>query len=245
MIREITIYIGNEKLHAFLKPGFFDPAKHETIAHQHLYSEIHFMVHGRLEFQISQQHIEISEGDMLVIPPGLTHIAQITSESIQRIAFQISKPVSEIYISHPGKDIARMLANEIQVFACTQKNPRLSYYLALIICELPGYISTQPVPLTDRKSIIFEFFSDHYNEDISLTDIATLLSVSTKQAARLVKQYTGNNFRSELTRQRINAARYLITNTDMKLTEIAYQVGYKSYSGFWKAFNNTPASSFL
>lgn len=236
MTKEISIHIGNEKIYAFLKPGFFDLLSNAGTTHKHLYSEIQIIVSGRVKIQLLHQHIELSEGDMLVIPPNQTHYIQHLQENTQRIAFQITKSLQELHVSHPGKAIVDLLADEIRTFKRKPKSQRLSYCLALVICQLPGFTSSQPKPLLDRGLIITEFFSDNYNKNVSLKDLADLLQVSEKQAARLIKKYTGNCFRTELTRHRLEAARYLINDTDLNLEKIAEQVGYQSYSGFWKAF---------
>lgn len=237
MTKELTVYIGNEKLHLFLKPGFFNPTLSVNNTHHHQYSEIHLMVSGQARCRILHQHIEISEGDMLVIPPRQMHNVKNLGPNTQRITFQISKPIDQVYCSHPGKALASLLANEIQISIEQPENPRLGYYMALLSCELPGCKpSPTPKPLLDRGFMITEFFSNHYHEDVSLGDLAALLNVSEKQAARLTQKYTGNNFRTELTRMRMEAAKYLVKETDISLENLAEQVGYKSYSGFWRAF---------
>ena len=49
-------------------------------------------------------------------------------------------------------------------------------------------------------------------------------------------KYTGRHFRGELTYRRIEAAKYLLATEKIKLREVAERVGYKSYSGFFKAY---------
>ena len=44
-------------------------------------------------------------------------------------------------------------------------------------------------------------------------------------------------FREEMTHRRMEAARQLMKDQSLSLTEIAEKVGYQSYSGFWKAFH--------
>ena len=61
--------------------------------------------------------------------------------------------------------------------------------------------------------------------------------LSLKQTERLIVEYTGNTFRKEMAQKRIEAAKHLISTENITLAEAAEQVGYHSYSGFWKAFH--------
>ena len=72
---------------------------------------------------------------------------------------------------------------------------------------------------------------------IRIEDLAKELHLSTRQTERLVFANTGNTFGNELTLTRIAIAKHLIKTTDMKLSDVAEYVGYKSYAGFYKALN--------
>ena len=88
----------------------------------------------------------------------------------------------------------------------------------------------------DEGYIICEFFSNHYNGVIKVSDLAKTLGFSEKQTERLVLKFTGRTFKQELVSRRMEMARYLEKNTNMTMTEIALYVGYNSYNGFWKAY---------
>ena len=61
--------------------------------------------------------------------------------------------------------------------------------------------------------------------------------MSEKQASRLIKKHMGATFSDVLSDYRLQAANRLLFGTpEMSLTEVAEFVGYRSYSGFWKAF---------
>ena len=87
----------------------------------------------------------------------------------------------------------------------------------------------------NRQFIINEFFAKNYNADVTLYDLAQELCLGIKQTEREVKKYTGNSFRDELRRKRIEMANILMKTTDFPLTKISELVGYTTYSGFFKA----------
>ena len=72
---------------------------------------------------------------------------------------------------------------------------------------------------------------------MELSDLAAELFLSEKQCGRVLRAVTGRNFRQELTRYRMDAALELQKQGELSLAEIAERVGYRSYSGFWKAFH--------
>ena len=115
---------------------------------------------------------------------------------------------------------------------------RIHPYLSFL-CN--GIVETKVelLTVTNREFIIHEFFENRYSEDVTVLDLARELNLSKKQTARLVKKYMGTGFSVALTRYRLDAAKQLlICDESLSMADVAELVGYRSYSGFWKAFKN-------
>ena len=92
---------------------------------------------------------------------------------------------------------------------------------------------------TIEKAI--KYIEDNYNNHISLIDVAKHIYLSHEYFSRLFKEEVGENFSTYLTLYRMNKARELIKGTDMKISQIAMEVGdsnpgyfsknYKKYMG--------------
>ena len=82
----------------------------------------------------------------------------------------------------------------------------------------------------------FLFFSRRYAEPVTVADLAEVLMLSEKQTEREVRRRTGLPFRRTLLHFRMSAADSLLSSTACSKNEIAERVGYRSYSGFWKAY---------
>lgn len=80
------------------------------------------------------------------------------------------------------------------------------------------------------------FLDQNYMRDISLRDIADHLGLSERQSARVLREITGYSFSELLLNRRMTAARELIESSNVPITQIASQIGYKSYNGFYNAF---------
>lgn len=80
------------------------------------------------------------------------------------------------------------------------------------------------------------FIHEHFHEDISLADVASQVYRSPEHFSRLFKEVTGKNFSVYLTNYRLIQARSLLINTDLKITEIAFKVGYQNPSYFSRLY---------
>ncbi len=81
-------------------------------------------------------------------------------------------------------------------------------------------------PWAERRSL--ELMRARLAEDISLDELAAEVQLSPFHFARMFKQSVGVPPRVYLTRLRIEKACDLLENTDLPVTEIAFEVGYSS-----------------
>lgn len=87
-----------------------------------------------------------------------------------------------------------------------------------------------PVPVVKDKYDLYkvdEFLEEHYAEEISLHEVASLLHMSEGHFCRLFKKQTGRNFLEHLTQFRIEKAKPLLRDLRLKMYEVAEKVGYK------------------
>ncbi len=80
------------------------------------------------------------------------------------------------------------------------------------------------------------YIHNNYNKDISLVHVAGIIFRSPEYFSRLFKEEVGENFSTYLIRYRLNRAREMLKKTDMKISEISYQVGYSTQSYFSRLY---------
>ncbi|WP_020619845.1 response regulator transcription factor [Paenibacillus daejeonensis] len=86
-------------------------------------------------------------------------------------------------------------------------------------------------------SRITGYIRQHFrNPALKIQDIASEVHFSTAYLSALFKRETGKNVWDYVTEQRIEEARRLLTGTDKKRYEIAYEVGYESPEHFSRMF---------
>ncbi len=90
----------------------------------------------------------------------------------------------------------------------------------------------------NNKSVemALDFIHEHFYESISLTDVANHVYRSPEYFSRLFKEITGENFSTYLINYRLGKARSLLMNTDLKVTDISYRVGYQNPSYFSRLY---------
>lgn len=90
--------------------------------------------------------------------------------------------------------------------------------------------------LRDAVSYIDEHYAD---EDISLNTVATVASISPNHFSSIFSQEMGVTFIEYLIGKRMEKAKELLMTTDLRSSEIAYQVGYKDPHYFSSTFKKT------
>lgn len=82
-----------------------------------------------------------------------------------------------------------------------------------------------------------EYIAANESAEIAIADLASLTGYSSVHFTRMFKKSTGQTPREYLIRHRIGKAKQLLTNTDLLITEIAYQSGFGSHAHFTTQFH--------
>ena len=90
----------------------------------------------------------------------------------------------------------------------------------------------EPPVITRAK----EFILEHQSEDLSLGQVAKAVNTSTFYFCKMFKKVTGINFTDYLSRVRIEKAKNLLLNPSLRISEIAFEVGFQSLTHFNRVF---------
>jgi len=83
-----------------------------------------------------------------------------------------------------------------------------------------------------------EFIMENYGRDILLEDVANHVFLSPAYLSRIFKKYVGESFSSYLFSIRINRAKILLKNSNLKVYEISERVGIQTPKYFFKLFKD-------
>jgi AraC-like DNA-binding protein/ligand-binding sensor protein len=88
-----------------------------------------------------------------------------------------------------------------------------------------------------------DYVASHRSDPINLGQIARALNISKFHFCRTFKQTTGLTFVEYLSRVRIERAKSLLHKNDLRVSEIAYEVGFQSITHFNRLFRKLVGNS--
>jgi AraC-like DNA-binding protein len=99
--------------------------------------------------------------------------------------------------------------------------------------------NTEPPAITRAK----QFIQENQSEDLSLGQVAKAVNTSTFYFCKMFKKATGLNFTDYVSRLRIEKAKNLLLNRNLRVSEIAYEVGFQSLTHFNRVFKKIMGQS--
>lgn len=88
-----------------------------------------------------------------------------------------------------------------------------------------------------------KYISENYNQDISLKEVADEVNLSPSYFSTVFKSFCGSSYSQYITNIRVDNAKVLLTNTNLKVYEIAEQVGYHNAYYFNRIFKKVTGLS--
>ncbi len=88
-----------------------------------------------------------------------------------------------------------------------------------------------------------QYIEAHYMETLSLGRVAGVVNTSVFYFCKLFKKITGIHFTEYVARVRIEKAKNLLLNPNLRVTEIAYEVGFQSLTHFNRVFKKIVGES--
>ncbi len=88
-----------------------------------------------------------------------------------------------------------------------------------------------------------EFIVENQAENLSLGQVAKAVNTSVFHFCKMFKKATGLNFTEYVSRVRVEKARNLLLNPNLRISEIAYEVGFQSLTHFNRVFKKITGQS--
>ena len=89
----------------------------------------------------------------------------------------------------------------------------------------------------------FSYMQEHYQESLSLTDISSVLGISSSYFSHLFKKQTGKNYVEYLNEIRLKAVMEDLKNSDFKIAVIAEKNGFHNFEYFSRFFKKATGLS--
>ena len=243
-----------------------DPRSGEMAGiHYHSSLEIHMIQSGALRLYAQGCEYELPENTCCLIGANVYHYLKPISDSdrISRFSMRFECKLKKAADSE-AKSLYKILSGaQVVVFEDPQSisrfleikkelaSPKVGsrYLLESLFTEIiisaaracsgggsqdtAGYEGT----IDDfRDRIISDYFCDNIKEDLTPEILAGEISVSERHLNRIIKRLFGQPFKDVLIETRMEAAKDLLQNTNILVTKISEEVGYKQPSNFYRIF---------
>lgn len=157
----------------------------------------------------------------------------------------IKKSQSGVQILDPPKELIKRI-----LMLGKKKNLEKLGEFILILNELAGRkcvelsssigeLSTSGLSESKIVNDVFKYVAENFQRKITLGTAASIANMQKAAFCRYFKRKTKKKFSEFVNEIRIMHARKLLTETDEKVKEVAYECGYESNSYFNRQFKNT------
>lgn len=106
-------------------------------------------------------------------------------------------------------------------------------HLSILMNQLLIQQDNAEPPVISRAK---DFIRDHQTEDLTLGQVAKAVNTSPFYFCKIFKKAVGLNFTEYLSRLRVERAKNLLLNPNLRVSEIAYEVGFQSLTHFNRVF---------
>ncbi len=113
-------------------------------------------------------------------------------------------------------------------------------HLAIVSNQVIIQQENSEVPVIKKAK---EYMREHQAEKISLGNVAKAVNMSAFYFCKMFKKVAGINFTDYLSRVRIERAQNLFLNPNLRVSEIAFEVGFQSLTHFNRVFKKITGQS--
>jgi AraC-like DNA-binding protein len=149
------------------------------------------------------------------------------------------------YIHFKAADVLpvqNLIENMVWSLVNHQDNRRRinQYTMELLFMQLLTYTDRIDVGAEEQYDrhltlVVLKYIEEYYKE-ANLTDLSAQLNQSISKLSRLIKSNTGNTFKELVQEKRLGKATYLLSKTNLSVSDIISAVGYDNSSYFYRIF---------
>lgn len=250
------------KTNDYMKPSYEEGLGREMNEfHYHHSYEIYILTKGKRTYLIDDNLYEISEGDVILIPPMMLHKTMGKEEygrylitfSENYLSKYFTDEAIEILLSCFSTRCVHLESNKLITFIhlidklmqSYEKKDYMSFiYLSNIIAILKESMQsssyTHPLTSNTNKTIlsIIEYIDANYKDIDSIEEIADKHFITKYHLCRLFKNATDISLIKYINTVKVHKACILLDRSDMNVTEIAFETGFNSSMYFCKTFKS-------
>ena len=215
--------------------------------HIHPSAELLLVTKGELTVHVLGKPSEaIPEGSCALLFPFQSH-AYDRPEGTEYFRFNFSTSLLQSFfasnLNNTGeRSVFPISVSEYEPFFNAVREGKLSYY------KVKGFLYniiadyTSSVTLTKKRvddtllAKIIAYIDEHKGERVTMKEVSTALGYNEKYISRVINESAGFGFSTLLSTLRMEAASYLLRNTNRTIVDIALECGFGSERNFYRTF---------
>lgn len=251
----------NEYIHFF---DINDSANLEVSYHYHTFHKCIIVIEGELDYTVEGREYKLNSGDIIIVPKGEAHKLKVESESYHRAIVYFSEEIIDMLTTKSLdlrgqiKLIGSKFPNTLKIKesqrqklqliegefiqannTCGHESIRLLRFMEWLIMYFRLILYSEPKktlnPMSKRLNLVIKYIETNIGNEITIDMIAKQVYISKFYLMKQFKETMGISIHQYIIQERIAKARELMKK-ERALTEIAFEVGFKDYSTFLRAF---------
>lgn len=228
--------------------------------HAHRHAEMFFILNGTGSFQLQSHSFPVSGRSLVIINPGVMHCEQSgTEDPMEYIVLGVEN--LEIAANEQGYVMTnfytdwdvisyclRLMLQEVRTSqeGCAQVCQRLLEIILLRVLRRHGLsLANEAVESGDNREcgLVRRYIDEHFKESITLDQLAELAHINKYYLVHSFRKTYGTSPINYLISRRIQESRFLLTNSNHTLSQIARILGFSSLSYFSQSFHRAEGVS--
>ena len=233
-----------------------------SVPHTHNHTELFFIVSGKGQFLIEDQIFPVDVNNLVIINPNVSH----TEDSLN------AQPLEYIVLGIDGVELATSANSNgqfcildhfssVEISSCLRNILRemelkntgyediCQAYMEILIIRLMRNtalsVQTEPQGISSNRqcAAVKRYIDLHFKEPLTLAHLSEEAHMNKYYLSHAFKQEYGISPINYLISRRINESKYLLTETDLSMSQIAQLLGFSSLSYFSQSFRKTQGVS--
>ncbi|MBR2441722.1 MAG: helix-turn-helix transcriptional regulator [Clostridia bacterium] len=220
-----------------------------SLPHSHPHLEITYVRDGLGYIKFQNDTVELRKGMLLIINSNVLHFEESDNNNALELYYlnhsSLNFNFADDYLIIPADAFTIPLGHFFKIIETTTIEKKVNWLK--IISNLIEIISIDIVRFTNLKDNraairhskvypVVKYINEHYNQDISMDELADLVYMSKSNLFRTFKKEHGITPQQYLIKARMSAALFLLNNLDLSINKIATMLNFSEPSSFIRAF---------
>lgn len=230
--------------------------------HIHSACELYFLLSGERRYFIDGEIYNVAPGNLVVVPGNAIHktlafnqkgyeryVLYFAEESLADVRRDLGEKVLSRFFSlgcvqFPPEQVVLMRERFERIYAEEARSDAFSLSMKRSLLE---EIVVVALRYGERKACaadegadtiqkVARYIAENFAEPLTLSDAARMACMEKTYFSKRFKALTGFNFSSYITQLRLSAARQLLLNSEMNISEIAAHAGFSGSNYFGDVF---------